>query len=450
MARPRWSPLVLLLAACESERTPEAPRVDPGAAPIPAVWVAVEGSIVAHSLDTGEPGGLEVGSITSPSSMIALEDGILLVSLTEIGRLAAVDGRFMKERERWISSEVRAVRPQGASLGRLADGTLAWAVSHTGRPGDEDDSTIALVDVDPDHQTRFSKLGELGVPRGPHAHAMSDGGRLVVAAQGSCDRTVLEFAVGRVKDGRVERRLSAAQLGFEGGASACDPATGTIPAPLGCASVAGSLACAVGPFGRVGLFDASGAPPVVVATGGRGAGAVAPSPDGALLLVVEASPREGDGGVACQIGQLAVIDPGAPQPLAAIPLLLDGPGCTRSLSGTDEASLRPGAIWAHAGTGRLFVGLDATAPGARGRHLLVLEGQGATIAQAPSLELPASDGPAIGALSLGAHWLVIGRPLVRQVVKVDPLVPEVALSFPTRAAVEALAASRDPAREEPR
>jgi YVTN family beta-propeller protein len=81
------------------------------------------------------------------------------------------------------------------------------------------------------------------------------------------------------------------------------------------------------------------------ATRGWGGAAIAAHQTAGLLYGPQYAPNKGDGcapGAACQVGQLAMIDARADRVATDLPILADGPDCTRSLADTPQIGARTG------------------------------------------------------------------------------------------------------------
>ena len=127
--------LTLLLqgVACSGEGATSEPGL--GAMPH-TLYVAHEGVLASYDIATGaeRPGTVE--DVMTPTGMQALDDGALLVNLTDANQVLAVDGREVREVKRSPSSSMGGTRPIDSYVSPDHGGKRYWlTLNDRPRPG---------------------------------------------------------------------------------------------------------------------------------------------------------------------------------------------------------------------------------------------------------------------------------------------------------------------------
>jgi DNA-binding beta-propeller fold protein YncE len=177
--------------------------------------------------------------------------------------------------------------------------------------------------------------------------------------------------------------FSAADLGYDGSSleKTCDTteSEGVSIKPHGCSTslLSGKVYCNTTTNGRVVVVDIDADPPTVsqIQLSGTGGGYVKAGGGGDYVYTVQASPREGNGGADCQVGQLVTIDASQDTIASTVPLFYRGPDCTSILTGTDESASQPNHLKLSLDGALLFVALAPSfgATNAFVRQQLVLD-----------------------------------------------------------------------------
>jgi YVTN family beta-propeller protein len=337
------------LGACEEDKKPggtdEALRQ--------TLFVASYTELVSYDVETGEERPGRVQDLESPVDLQALEDGTLLVNLTNKGQVLVVDGRTMLERARLPSSSLGGKRPVHSYLSPTHGGKRYWLALNDGEGGRAETNSALFIDTTPGSATYLQPVGEVRLGKGHHKAAFSaTRERVVISNIADCDDALSVYDYSDVRNIQKVLTLSAADLGW--GASrpcAANYQGGFPPAPHGCATskVSGRAYCNLTSTGEVVSIDLDATPPTfrVLATGGKGGGYTRASPDGRYIYSAQESPREGSAtlpGAACQVGQLVVVDASTDTIAREVPLRYRGPDCTTALANTDEGKAEPGHI----------------------------------------------------------------------------------------------------------
>jgi hypothetical protein len=396
------------------------------------LFVAHEGSLVSYDIATGKerPGALQ--QVTQPTDMQALADGTLLVNLTDRGEILIVDSRSMLEIDRVASSTKKAVRPVHSYLTPEHDGKSYWITLNDGTEGDAATNSARFVDVTPGSTTYLKAVGEVALGVGHHKAAFSTKkSRVVISNISDCDTVLAVFDYSDVAHIEKIASASAEDLGWDGSSfeKTCDTTyqKGLPPAPHGCATskVSGKAYCNLTGSGELVAIDLDADAPsfVRIATRGAGGGYTKASHDGKYIYSLHAEPREGgDGGVACQIGQLSVLDASKDKVVKELPLLYHGPDCDDELTGTDEETTEPSHSLISADDDTLYV---TTAGGfqndeARVRqHLFVDISDPTDPVQLPSVEVGTSTGYHGDSLSGDGKWLFVANNIDGTVTQID-------------------------------
>jgi hypothetical protein len=417
------------LVAAASAQQPAAPR--------DLLFVGARDALVTYDLNTGR----EIARVPNSgdaTDIAVTADGVLLANHrggTTGNAILAIDARIGNEIKRLFVSSIGGVRPVHAYLTPMRDGRQFFIAVTDGNagataPGAEAvDSALTAVDVTPGSPTRLSVVGEARKGNGHGKLAFSPvTGRFTVSNIADCDEVVGLYEIDA--RGRMSRvaAVDAAKLGYDGATRerTCD-ATGRegvrlSPHGTATAPVNGRHFHNLNGTGQFVWIDAD-APDarvgIVSTQGGSGGANMTAHASGRVIYGAQFTPREGGqgprAGAACQIGQIAVMDPVAATLLAQVPVKLDGPDCARTLAGTDEALARP-AFSALSGDGRtLFVTLGTLGGGspqqtadARSRKLAMFDlSDPANPRQLPSLDVGASNGHRDYAITGDGRFLLV-------------------------------------------
>ena len=412
-------PCLAIVAAAACDDASDAPAPTPTAST--RLFVAHDGVLAAWDLATGEQVPGEVQDVTSPADLQALHDGTLLVNLGDRNEILVVDGTTMLEVKRIPSSGLGAKRPVHSFVVPERNGRKLWMSLNDGAAGEAGTYSAVFVDLDPSSATHLERVGEVALGAGHHKASFSHlKDRVVISSISECDRVLEVFDFSDLSDIRSVAVASAADLGWDGSdrEHTCDPTrqNGAPPAPHGCATskLSGKAYCNLTTSGDLVAVDLDADPPTFskIATGGTGAGYTKADPTGRWIFSLQGTPREvphhGPPGPTCQIGQLVVVDAESDTVAAELPLLYDGPGCTRSLADGDEASATPGHMQLHDESGVLLVtpaGGHGDADARVRRELVVDVSDPTAPVQLASLTTPAGSGH-VGDAHSGDHRFV--------------------------------------------
>lgn len=325
------------------------------------LFVSGRDALVAYDFATGQ----ELARFATPglsADMIVLESGHILLNHRDGNAVLVVDANNLSEVARIPSSSVGGTRPVHAYLSPMLNGRRFFVALND---GDEArtapftaaaDSSALFLDATPGSQTFLRPVGEIRLGTGHHKMNFApDRPRAAVSNIGDCEAVlqVLDFA--DPANIRIVATLSAEGIGLDGrdGRRPCHPRggeAGVRPAPHGAATdpVTGRGYHNLNAMGAFVSLDMRAETPdfrLLPATRGWGGATITVHPTAGLLYGPQYAPREGDSrapGVACQVGQLALIDARADRVAREFPILADGPDCTRSLAGTPEAGARTG------------------------------------------------------------------------------------------------------------
>lgn len=308
------------------------------------LFVSARDHLVAYDATSGA----EKARFAAPglsSDMLVTPDGLVVLNHRDGNAVLMVDALSLTEVARISSSKRGAIRPVHMYLApRRADGRRLVLVANDGDPARprRDDNSALIIDVTDPAAPRV--LGEVGLGIGHHKLAFTrDGLRFSASNIGDCDEVV---GVYDITDPTAPRRLasfSAAAIGLDGrdGRPPCDPTgrAGVRPAPHGATTLgdSGLHVHNLNGTGQFVLIDAEASPPALIAVlstdGGKGGASIAAHPEGRFAYAPQNTPRVGgtgaEAGQACQVGQVAVIDAERLTLSAQVPVLYDGPDCSR-------------------------------------------------------------------------------------------------------------------------
>jgi hypothetical protein len=320
------------------------------------LFVAREGSLASFDLETGEERAGTLTEVTGPTDMQALADGTLMVNLTGLNEILIFEGDTMLEVTRLPSSGGGGTRPVHSFVTPEYDGTQYWMTMNDGQ-GEAEQNSACLVDVTEGSDTRFQVMGEVQLGIGHHKASFSTTRpRAVISNISDCEdaMTVVDFS----DPADIQRltTLTGAQAGFDApdpgpdgfDPAFCDPSyeRGLPPAPHGCATspMSGKAYCNLTSSGAIVVVDIDAEKPTfeIVPSEGSGGGYTFAHPGGRYIYSMHESPREGDGGEACQVGAVSVIDSMTDEIVAIAPLRYTGPDCADELAGTPAETANVG------------------------------------------------------------------------------------------------------------
>ncbi|WP_296576169.1 hypothetical protein [Phreatobacter sp.] len=420
------------------------------------LFVGAKDALVTYDLATGTEVA-RVPQSADTTDLAVTADGLVLANhrggATGNG-IIAVDARTGQEIKRFPASTIGGVRPVHAYLTPALGGRQFFIsvtdgnAGATARGAEAIDSALTAIDVTPGSPTRLQVVGEVRKGNGHAKLAFSPAsGRFTASNIADCDEVLGVYEING--QGRMTRitAIDATQLGFDGSSreKTCDATgrEGVRLSPHGAttAPVNGRHFHNLNGTGQFVWVDADLAEPrigVISTRGGSGGANMTAHLSGRVVYGAQFTPREGGQGAragsTCQIGQIAVLDPVASVIAAQVPVKLDGPDCTRSLAGTDEALVRP-AFSALSGDGRtLFVTLGTMggatpqqAREARSRKLVMFDvSDPANPRQLPSLDIGASNGHRDYAITGDGRFLLVPSNRDQSVAVVDMIERRVA------------------------
>jgi len=376
-------------------------------------------------------------NVVAPVDMQALEDGTILVNLTGSHEILAIDGTTMLEVARLPSSALGAKRPVHSYISPERNSRHYWMTLNDGAQAEPTTNSAAFVDVTAGSATRLQRVGEVRLGVGHHKVAFSNTSeRVVISNISDCADVLSAFDYSNIADIRKLETFTSTEAGW----TAADPGMGGFnprfcdvtyqrglpPAPHGCATskTSGKAYCNLTGSGEIVVVNLDSNPVTFtpVATGGAGGGYTGAHPAGRYLYSMQEQPREGKGGVACQIGQIAVIDASTDTIVAQTPVRYRGPDCNETLMGTAAESANLGHSYFSADGSRLFIptsgGFGQT--DARVDQLVVLDTSNpAAPVQLASVQVGQHTNHSAAALSGDGKWLFVVNGIDSTVSQVD-------------------------------
>ncbi len=301
------------------------------------LFVAREGSLAAYDIATGEQVSGEIADVSGPTDMQALEDGTVLVNLSNRNEVLAFDGKTMLEKARIPSSSLGATRPVHSYVTPTHGGKRYWVSMNDGA-GTPATNSALFIDITPGSPDYLKAVGEAGLGVGHHKAAFGKSAHRVVISNIGDTSEVL--AVFDYSDPSDIRKLAAVSAGDLGVARAS-------PHGCGASSLTGKAYCNLTATGDIVSVDLESAAPTfkVLKTGGSGGGYT--KGNGRYVYSLQAKPREADTaapGEVCQAGQVVVIDSEADSVVNEVALLYGGPDCDDPIADTPARSAGPGHI----------------------------------------------------------------------------------------------------------
>jgi hypothetical protein len=415
------------------------------------LFVAHQGSLVSYDIATGAERPGAVQGVSSPTDMQALEDGTLLVNLTDQNHILVVDPRNMLELARVHTSFGAAQRPVHSYISPTHSGKTYWMSLNDGTEGDAATNSACFVDVTSGSDRYLEHVGEVPIGIGHHKATFSaTRERAVISNIADCERVLAVYDYSNIREITEIAVLSAADAGWDGSSfdKTCDPTyqNGVPPAPHGCATskVSGKAYCNLTGSGDLLVVDIDADVPTfqTVATLGGGGGYTKAGYDGRYIYSLQSEPREGSGGAVCQVGQLVVLDASSDSVVAEVPLGYLGADCDQQLVGSDEETTEPAHSVISLDSSRLFITLAGgfEVDAARVRQQLVLDiSNPAAPLQLPSIPVGASTGYHGDSLSGDGRWLFVANNIDGTVTQVDAANSTIVRTWTVEAKPEVLA-----------
>gem|GEM_PF-1438962 len=414
------------------------------------LFTAQEGALASFDLATGNALPGIITDVKSPTDMQALEDGTVLVNLSTSNEILILNGRTMELIERMPSSGTTGLKPVHTFITPDLDGKRYWVTMNDGN-GTAPSNSMRFLDLDTASDTYLKPVGEAALGIGHHKAAFSPKkARVVVSNIADCGVLMAVFDFSDIGDIRRIAALDAAGAGFDGSdrMHTCDQtagsATGIRPSPHGCAAAGNSshAICNMTGNGVLAAVDLDAAVPdfKLIPTGGSGGGYTASHPGGRYLYSLQSGPREGAGGNACQIGQIAVVDAVRDSLVKELPLYYRGPDCADSINGTKAYGSSPSRIHFAPGGGRAYVNLGSGSTNAGGAtdstlrvsvQLALDVSDPADPVQLASIDIGQSFGSHGEVLTGDGKWLVVANNKDGTVSKIDVATGTVAATFST-------------------
>lgn len=414
------------------------------------LYVAHEGAIVAYDIATGAEIPGSVSNVSDPRFMQSLDDGTVLLNNSKLDEILVVAGRPAKEIRRLRSSSQGGKKPVESYITPAYSGKTYWVTLNDGNMS-AGSNTITLVDATKGSPTWLEQVGEVAAGNGHHQAGFSaTQQRVVVSSFYDCENVLSVYDFTNPKSIKTLATLTAKAIGFDGStmAKTCDPtgSAGIALKPHGCATskASGKVYCNVGGPGLIAVTDVDATPPTftTIATSGRGGGYTKAISGGKFIYSVQASPREGNGGVACQIGQLVTIDAETDKVTSELPLRYKGAGCNDALVGTDEETDGPNRLRISQNGKTMFVavsgGSEITTARVRQEMVFDLASPAAPV-QLASIKVGTSTGERATEMSGDGKWLFVADVVDATVTQIDVATLKVVATIPVKATPRMLA-----------
>jgi DNA-binding beta-propeller fold protein YncE len=366
MAGGRIVVCALLLVACGGDADP----VEGG-----TLFVARSGTIASFDGVTGERLPLTLGDVSDPVDLQALDHEWMIVASRADGELILLDADTLAP-TRLRTSRGAATRP--GHVVRSPDSSQVLVLNDG--DGTAATSSALFVAAHP-----FEPQDEVPLGAGHHSAAYA-GEHVVITSAIDCTITIVPL-----DDPSASQTIAAPSC------------------PHGCAE-AERVYCG-SDAGDVLAIDPVAASVVEISTAGRGGVATEMHPDGRHAYTLQTGPSERDGGAACTIGQLVVVDTMTDVLVAELALGYRGPGCGDTLAGTDEAAVVPAQLrfTPDGATAWIALGTDPGVADARARQVIVLDTRAAASPQQEvSIEVGEGEGSGGGVIAAG-HYYAIDR-----------------------------------------
>lgn len=326
------------------------------------------GNLISYDIETGKALPGEIPGMAAPSDMQILENGILMVNLTDSNKILVVDARTMIEIDRIPSSSGTGSRPVHSFITNERNGGQYWVAMNDGTPANKPSNSARFVQIKEGHADYLKAVGEVPLGLGHHKAAWSARSeRGVISSIGDTNDILTVIDYSNIGDIQRVATLDWKAAGLEFGRSAAPHGCGISPA-------SGKGYCNLTGPGIIAAVDMDAATPAfkMIATAGGGGGYTAAHTGGRYVYSVQARPREGTGGARCQVGQIAVIDSESDSLIKELPVFLKGPSCTDSIGATDQKTAGPGHILFTKDGNRAYVGMASSSADSLGRSRVQL------------------------------------------------------------------------------
>jgi hypothetical protein len=415
--------MIGVLAACDNSTKVKTREVE--LPPVPHhAYVFEDGVLVAYELSSGTRTASNIaysGHVNDPQ---ILADGTLLANLRDTNEVLVVDTRTMTEIARFPSTlqdvAEPPVRPVHTYISPRHNGRQYLVSLNDGpQSGNTADRNSALfVDINPDSPTYLQPVGECPCGVGHHKLGFSTTTeRVLITNIADPDNVMTIYDYSDISNIAVVMTITGQDLVNAGVTPAVGPPlTAGSFRPHGSASSkrSGMVYTNLTATGDIIAVDIDAPVPTftVIPTNGTGSGYTSTSSNGRFVYSVQATPREGNGGVDNQIGQLAVIDADTDTLVAEVPLLYEGPGSTAPIAGTPQEGVRPSMIWKTLDGGTMFIALAGAHgdPNSSFQRVLALD---MTVPGLPvqldSIVVGTSSGHGSGAFTGSGQYLVIAN-----------------------------------------
>jgi YVTN family beta-propeller protein len=423
------SVLVTLVAACGDSDDSGAPATGPETIPH-TLYVAHDGVLTAYDIATGTELEGSVAALDKPNYMQVLDDGTVMVNNPPNDEILVAKGRPVREVKRIPSSSQGGTNPVDSYISPEYDGKKYWLSLNDGSQT-AGTTTGIFVDITPDSPTWLQPLGEMPVSFGHHQASFSTTQqRVVVSNFFDCDNVLSVYDFSDVKNIKTLETLTAAEAGMDGStmAKTCDASgsAGVAMLPHGCATskLTGKAFCNITGPGLIAVIDIDADPPTfkIIPTTGTGSGNTRAAKGGKYIYAVQGTPREGQGGPSCQIGQLVTIDAESELIASETPLFYKGPGCTDVLVGTDEETANPNRIRISLDGKTMFIAVSGAYMLATGRvrqHLVLDLSDPSSPVQLPSIPVGTSTSDRATEISGDGKFLFVADPIDGTVTQID-------------------------------
>jgi len=339
--------------------------------------ITQQGVIVGYDVATGEQIGEQISNVETPYGMQSLQDGTVLVNLSNRNEILIFDGTTMTELSRVPSSGVSGTRPVDSLISPEHDGQAYWLSLNDGSSGNSASNTALFIDINPASEDYLKAVGEIQIGLGHHQAGFSaTRERVAVSNFSDCNNVVGVYDYSDPSNIKTLETLTAVEMGYDNSTKdkTCDTteSEGVSIKPHGCATslASGKVYCNTTTGGKLIIVDIDAATPAfeVLQMSGTGGGYVKEGKGGEYMYTVQSTPREGNGGANCRIGQLVTVDASTDTIASTVPMFYKGPDCTDVLTGTDESASQGNHLKLSLDGEILFVAL-APSFGSTGAHV---------------------------------------------------------------------------------
>lgn len=375
------------------------------------MYVAHEGVIAAYNLETGEQLAGEISNVSSPSDMQALEDGTVLVNLTNNNQVLAFDGKTMLEKSRLTSSSLGATRPVHSFITPTINNQTYWVAMNDGN-GTKASNSATFIDITQGRASYLKVVGEVPLGIGHHKATFSPTiARVVISNIGDTSDVLTVFDYSNPADIKKISSVSAGGLGY---------ARSLSPHGCGTSSANGKGYCNLTGTGDIVSVDFASGAFKILKTSGSGAGYT--KGNGRYVYSLQSKPREADAlkpGSACQIGQIVVIDAQVDSVVAEVPLKYGSTSCIDSVTLTSEKTAGPGHIIIAGSKMYIQVASGSDSISYATKHLVVDIANPALPVQIGAIGIGKSRSHHGEALAGDLEWLIVANNLDGTVSKIN-------------------------------